>query len=226
MPVGAGHDALADVLYVVTSDLATNRLERLRDEEGSFTVVVPSLEDFLTPTAGHPLAVGPAVAPDGSVALGDGVEEYRIVILGPTGRRLRQLRRDVKPTRKPEEELEAELQAARRRIGMTGGAEGRKVIVSGSQLGLISEFRTFFDRTNGLEYDDHGRLWVRTNRGETGETVFDLFDASGAYLGEIVAPKTIGAFDVAHGLLAGSTSGELDVPTVTVWRVPMDSPDP
>jgi hypothetical protein len=93
---------------------------------------------------------------------------------------------------------------------------GREV---GPGAGEISPYRPFFEARNALAFDDQGRLWVRTTRGGPAETVFDVFDRSGGLRGELTIPQAVGGFAVRHGYLVGVTTGELDVPTVTIWRL-------
>ena len=71
----------------------------------------------------------------------------------------------------------------------------------------------------GFRFDPLGRLWVRTGRGNEKQAVFDVFDASLGYVGEVVVPGTVGAFVPGRELLV--TAGETDAgfPVVKVWRI-------
>lgn len=71
-----------------------------------------------------------------------------------------------------------------------------------------------------MRFDEEGRLWVRTFRGDNVRTVFDVFSGRLEYLGEVHAPEPFnGPWDLGFGALVGVVPGELDVPIVKVWRV-------
>ena len=212
-PTGAGFNPAAGVLYLLTTSMVSSRVQRWDMRDSSLTTVFPALGDFPPTEPGHPLFVHPAVAPDGSFALGDGATEYRIRVFAADGSPSRDITRTLEPERKSEREIEEERRMAERRRGRMG-ADVRLV---GPQPDP-DPFRPFFHRRDALTYDDAGRLWVRTTRGRDGMTVFDLFDRTGTFLGEVRIDAAIGMFTVRAGFLAGVTVGELDIPTVTVWR--------
>jgi hypothetical protein len=60
---------------------------------------------------------------------------------------------------------------------------------------------------------------VRVDRGPLEATTFDVFDASGRYLGEVSVQARVRGFALGAGMLAGVTLDDFDVPRVTLWRV-------
>jgi hypothetical protein len=77
-----------------------------------------------------------------------------------------------------------------------------------------------------LEFDDEGRLWVATNRGRDGVTIFDLFDSAGSYMGEVVMPdeintgmETMRGFVIAGDYLAAVVVAEGGNHQIGVWRI-------
>jgi hypothetical protein len=77
---------------------------------------------------------------------------------------------------------------------------------------------------DAFAFDDKDRLWVRAGRSAgTERSVFDVFDPAGAYLGEVAVPVRLAqegrTFVIQGDLLAAVVLDELDVPTVSVWRI-------
>jgi hypothetical protein len=153
------------------------------------------------------------VRPDGGFALGEGRESYRINVYRAEGTLLYPIARDVtRPRRTPEEldRLRQRLLAGGRRAAAEGGGSGPPP---------VDPLRPHFTALDALAYDDAGRLWVRTERGGAGATLFDLFDRSGAYLGELVVDLEVEQFALADGYLAGAVSSPEGTQRVVVWRV-------
>ncbi len=213
IPVGAGADPESGTWFVTTT-FAKSALRRVDNTGTGIELVLDSLEALVPAVPGHPLSLSPAVSPDGTVALGDGIENYRITVFNDDGDVMRQIERDLPRTRKSDDELAAEARRIQDRAG------GQPMGPSGSTAGGIDEYWPYFDRERGMDFDDAGRLWVRTSRGNRQEsTTFDLFDRTGEFLGEISLNRSITAFDVDADILVGSTRGEYDVPTITFWRI-------
>jgi hypothetical protein len=167
---------------------------------------------------GPPPVLSLASAPDGGFVIGEGRERYRLLFFGSDGRLRREVERTVARIPKSEDEIEEE-RATRR--GTPGGrrsdlpqAEQQTVPRTGAE---VDPLRVHF-RGRALRFDEQGRLWVRTERG-SGSTVFDIFDPVGEYLGETTLPGRIDAFALGDGHLAVEVLGDLDVPSVQVWRV-------
>jgi hypothetical protein len=170
--------------------------------------VIGPMRDFPrveTPGEVHSLAV----APDGSVAVGDGTSEYRIRIF--RNGRWRDLTRTI--PRKPRTPVEmAEMQS---RVL----ADGRKARAEGGQpSGDIAREKPHFEWM-GFRYDSGGRLWVKTGRGDETRTIFDVFAASAAYLGEVTVPGRVSSFSVSGTWLATAGENSDGVPQVTLWTV-------
>jgi hypothetical protein len=70
-----------------------------------------------------------------------------------------------------------------------------------------------------LRFDDSGRLWIHVQRGAPSETVFDLFDASGAFIGEVKLNRNIRDFALGAGMLAAITESAGGAEQVVTWRI-------
>jgi hypothetical protein len=178
---------------------------------------------FATPMPGEASAISPsvAVAPNGDIAYLVTGDTYRIARLSAAGKALADVTRDIpRPKRTP-----AELAEVEKRIGSMGvakaAAEGKQS--SGSKALMPStasryEFKAHA-ATDGLRYDDTGRLWVRTMRGVGQSTVFDIFLASGTYVGELVLPIAVESYSLAGSYLATATEREDGITVIVVWAV-------
>ena len=71
----------------------------------------------------------------------------------------------------------------------------------------------------GFRFDPLGRLWVRTGRGNETQAVFDVFDASFTYVGEVVVRGTVGAFVPGRELLVTAGESDAGFPVINVWRI-------
>ena len=178
---------------------------------------------FATPMPGEASAISPsvAVAPNGDIAYLVTGDTYRIARLSAAGKALADVTRDIpRPKRTP-----AELAEVEKRIGSMGvakaAAEGKQS--SGSKALMPStasryEFKSHA-ATDGLRYDDAGRLWVRTMRGVGKSTVFDIFSASGTYVGELTLPVAVESYSLAGSYLATATEREDGIPVIVLWAV-------
>lgn len=163
-----------------------------------------------------------AVAPNGEVAtLPDG-NTYRIVVLGPDGSERRTLTRDVPRVARTTGEIaalervraRARERAAAERPGGGGGAPPP----SPPRMSGSDELKPHI-AIGGLRYDDTGRLWVRTMRGDEASTVFDLFAPDGRFVGELRLPHAVGAFAVRGRWLAADTEMDDGWRAVTLWEI-------
>ena len=160
-----------------------------------------------------------AVSPNGEIAVLRDGNEYRILRLSPSGTALGEIVRDIPRLKRTPEEIEAverRRKAAADRVaserGRTGG-RGAPPIRPPSD-----EFKPHI-AIDGLRFDDTGRLWVRTMRGNEHSTVFDLFRADGGYLGELTVPAAIGSFSLAGRWLATTAESDDGVPRIVIWEV-------
>lgn len=214
-PVGAGYAADVDRLLLTTADFKGGlTLVRLAEAGGLDTVLasVPFQDD------GVMRFTSPAVRDDGAFAVGNGWEEYLIHLYDPDGELRGTLRRDVE--RRPR--TAAEIDALRDRIALRGGGRRRAEGGRESTEPEIDPLQPHFQQLSALQFDEKGRLWVRTSRAEAGRTVFDVFGPDFSYLGEVGVDRELGVYAVRDGWLAAVTEGELDIPRIAVWQVADD----
>ncbi len=157
-------------------------------------------------------SIAHAVSDDGVTAMGSGRGGYTLMLVDQDGETVHG-GRDIEKMRRSEEEIAA----LNRQMGLTL-AESSVPLPEGAAPPSVSEEIPHFG-TVSLRFDGAGRLWVRTPRGGTGNTVFDVFSDRLEYLGEVHAPARISSYDLGYGTLAGVVRGEFDIPTVKVWRV-------
>jgi hypothetical protein len=158
-----------------------------------------------------------AVRHDGGFAIGSGDGEYRIRIYSPAGELEHEIRRDVAPLRRTREEMDA---VRTRMLAGPASAAGRSdpEARGGTPAPAVSPFKAHFSM-GGFRFDDLGRLWVRTNRGDGRRTLFDVFGTRGEYLGELMIPAHIGHFALTGDLLVGVTTDADAVQYVMAWRL-------
>jgi hypothetical protein len=216
-PAARAHAILATTDFR-TPTLAIDVWNRTDDPER----IVRFTPDFPLKGAGEPsIFVSLAAAPDGTFAVGEGNFEYRIRIYDLRGGVVREIVRDIANTRRTPQELAAET--ARQNRQRSRAQAMRQVESSGSRvLPLppinVPETEAYF-LAHAFAFDPSGRLWVRTERGGSDDTIFDLFDPEGSYLGDIRVNERIGRFVVAHGFLAGVTRDADEAQYVTVFRL-------
>jgi hypothetical protein len=158
-----------------------------------------------------------AARPGGGFAVGDGINEYRIRRYDRAGKPLGDIVRTVQRRRKTTEELNQEReQFMRRRTRMQAmrRAEGGPGPINFQPREEWNHFNI-----DALQFDETGRLWVRTERGGLTATVFDLFDPGGRYLGELRVPEKLRAFAIGSGLLAAKVLDEDEVEYVHIYRI-------
>ena len=221
MPTTMAHHPSRPEIWLAFTDFRRGgEVERWRPADSSGTLLA-RLTDF-PPTEGvagtvHSLAV----APDGGFAIGDGIREYRIRRFDAAGRPAgADIVRDIPRTEKTAEEIaEQDARMAERGAQMRATLEGRSAGAgAGLRMPAVAQLRNYFDYF-ALRFDEAGRLWVRTGRGARGSTIFDLFDPSGRFLGEVELPVQVRAYDLAGELLATAIESEDGVPMIAVWRV-------
>lgn len=164
----------------------------------------------LTIREGHVMRPALAARPDSGLAIGNGTDDYRILILRADGSTESAISRTLDKVRK----TAAELEADRRVRDMLRQRMRRHVPDGNLPRPSRDEFRRHF---NAMAYDDAGRLWVRTER-RIDVTVFDLFDAQNEYLGEYIVPDIVGAFAIGSGVIAVAVADDLGVPYVVLYR--------
>ena len=211
--------------YIITSDFRTQEqpILVLTDAAREPTRLLSLGADFprLEPNE-HARTPAFAARPGGGFAVGDGINEYRIRRYDRQGKALGDIVRNVQRRRKtPEEITQERVQFDRRRARIQA-----MVRAEGGGPGAVTftprpEWNHF--NIDALQYDDAGRLWVRTERGGLSATIFDLFNSDGGYLGELRVPEKLGPYALGNGYLAARVTDEDEVEYVSVWRV--RSPD-
>lgn len=209
------------IVWLLQTDFRSTDQPLLRVPDGATdaAVVVTLNADFPRLEPGE-LARTPSLAADhrGGLAVGDGIAEYRIRRFDANGRSLGDIVRTIPKQRKSAEELDVERERMQRRgarIAEMVGAEGGR---PRPRSFTPRPERNHFNM-DALEFDENGQLWVRTERGGLDATVFDLFDTSGRYIGEVRVPMRVGPYGVSGGLLVGRVMNDDEVEFVQVWRI-------
>ena len=222
-PIGRGYDASRRRLFSASTQLAMftekpgPRIDRFDLADPVPVPVLSEPEDVLSGTApdwgpgrDFPLAVNPT----GGFVIGD-PWEYRIRVFDSDGTPVGEFGRDVALPPWAEGEL------AERLAGITRGRPAN----AGQRREPLSHKPHF--EPQSFDYDSAGRLWVRTLRGGGEETIFDVFDASGGLLAEVVLRARIMSgvnpatkpFDVSGEFLAAAIADSTGNEFVGVWRI-------
>lgn len=218
-PAGVAARARHGELVILTDNFrGTGTLERWAP--GADAPVRVTSFKIPEPGGGHIFSPSVAVAPNGVVAFLPTGERYEIQRLSARGQPLPTLSRDIpRPRRTPEE-----IAASRQRAQMVGAAKAGEERKQASRSRPVlpksdpMEFRPHA-ATDGLRYDDAGRLWVRTMRAIGNSTVFDIFGANGQYIGEVTVPMAVESYSLAGQFLATSGDRGDGVPVVVLWTV-------
>ena len=213
-PLDAANAPGSAAIYLLFSRFqpGTSSVMRVAPETDSLVPLLGPLEDFPSreaPAEIHSLAV----APDGSVAVGDGEAEYRIRVF--RSGRWRDITRDIpRKVRTPAEltEMQSQLMAGGRRARAEGGQPSTELPREKPHFGWLA-----------LRYDPTGHLWVRTGRGDESRTVFDVFATSGSYLGEVTVPGKTSSFSLGGNYLVTAQEDRNGYPQVTLWSVTLDN---
>jgi hypothetical protein len=161
-----------------------------------------------------------AVSPAGQIAVLRDPNEYRILVLSPTGETVTEIVRDIPRIKRTPGEIAA---VERRRQAAADRVRGERAQRGGS--GPAVPIRPPSDELkphvmiDGLRFDDAGRLWTKTMRGNERATVFDLFASDGKYLGEVKVPAAVGAYSIAGRWFVASVESEDGTPRVTVFEI-------
>lgn len=214
-PFDASASGTHDV-YLLFSQFrpGTSMLRALRADADSLTTLRGPIVDFPRPDAPAEIR-SMAVSPAGDVAIGDGEEEYRIRVYRRDGT-VHDVTRAIPRARR----TEAEKEAMRSRMGATAARMQAELGGSGRRAATPSmpDEKPHFHWT-GFRFDPLGRLWVRTGRGNETQAVFDVFDASFTYVGEVVVRGTVGAFVPGRELLVTAGESDAGFPVINVWRI-------
>ena len=159
-----------------------------------------------------------AVAMNGQIVVVRDPAEYSILRLSATGETLGEIRRDIPRVKRTEAEIaaiERRRQAAAARLNTERSRSGGSAPVLRPPTADLKPHLAI----DGLRFDDAGRLWARTMRGNEQSTVFDVFAADGRYLGEVVIPAAVGAFALGGRWLVADVESPDGTPRVTLWEV-------
>jgi hypothetical protein len=159
-----------------------------------------------------------AVSPSGQIAVVRDPNEYRILVLSPAGQTVLEITRDIPRVKRTPEEVAA---VERRRQAAAARVRSERGVRGGSAPPIrppSDDFKAhiFID---GLRFDDAGRLWAKTMRGNESSTVFDLFAPDGKYLGEVKVPASMGAFSLAGRWLVADVESDDGTPRVVFWEI-------
>jgi hypothetical protein len=162
-----------------------------------------------------------ALAGNGTMAVIPNAERYRIVRLDASGGQLPDLTHDVARVRRTAKEDSILTASVNRELGAVAAmARGRGL------SGALREAGPGVDRTfkahfavDGLRYDPAGRLWAQTMRGDETRTIFDVFSASGTFLGSVTVDGNVTAFALSGRWLFTAVENVNGIPQVTRWTV-------
>ena len=188
------------------------KLLRVTGKEATLLLEVKE-PDFPQRPLGNIEALSVAVAPDGSFVVGDGRGAYRIRRYKPDGTPAGEFGRTIAKLRRTPQEIRLESERRAKGIAAMQARIGQS---AGMPIIRIPPERDYFD-AYALQFDEKGRLWVQVGRGTPEQTIFDVFDPSGGYLGEVIVPVAVQEYALGAGLLAASAYDEEGVPQVRVW---------
>jgi sugar lactone lactonase YvrE len=177
-------------------------------------------KDFPERPTGSIETLSIAVAPDGSIAVGDGSGAYLIRRYRSDGTPNGEIRRTIPKVRRTAEEITLELN--QREAGLAArlqrmGARSASPPDRAHAAAALAE-RKYFE-PYALCFDERGRLWVKVERTSAGRTMFDVFDPAGRYLGEVELPVALKEFAFGAGMLAAAVPDDLGVERIRVWRI-------
>lgn len=217
-PLVAMRDPGRRAWVLATTDFRapTATLRRLPDDAADADALFTLDASFPRDADGAPTPyTAYAVAPDGSVYVGEGAYAYRIRAFAPEGAVRGEIERDLPlPRRSPAEMSEEHERIARSaaRLRAMRAAEGG----GPGRAPHVKERKNHFD-VGSLAFDPQGRLWVRTNRGDGRHTVFDVF-AGTRLLGEVTVDAAIDDWALGPAGLVAEVRTTDSIPRVRIWR--------
>jgi hypothetical protein len=154
-----------------------------------------------------------AVSADGRTAIANGSDEYRIRVFDASGKSKDVVRKIPRAVYTDAERAELKKREARA-VGLRK-AEGRGAAGAAPELPKEKTHLPWM----ALRFDPAGNLWVTTRRGNESTTIFDVFDKSLDYIGELRVAGTIREIEFGGGYAVTSGENEDGVPVVTLWRL-------
>lgn len=163
-----------------------------------------------------------AAAPDGGVVVGS-PRHYRIIRFDSIGRVVRRFGRPLPPVFRTQGEIDSILAQSGRMLAGTPVREGQRAdLATRLREALGKEPKPHFPWMGGIAVDPDGRAWVLTARGTT-RTEFDIFSATGDFLGTVSAPGRVVAFAIRAArvaLLTERTEGDAEgFQGIDVYRI-------
>ena len=142
------------------------------------------------------------------------VPEYAIEVFAES-RKMRSVRRDVKPPIM----TEAEALAAYQRRGMLGALAGACRPSAAEMLEHIG-FEPRTQLVRGIALGPSGELWVaRLDRSRGDSMVVDVFDSAGEYIGTLPSGSPIPLGVLPGDRIVGAHRDTLDVERLVIWQV-------
>ena len=204
-----------EMVVLVDDFRGTFTLHRLGMTDSGATIgTVPPSTSPSTRLTNPSIAVDPA----GRIAVMRDPDEYVIVLISPDGQVAGEIRRDIARVRMTPEEIAARdrrRSAVREKLGAERGRSGSSAPLLSSAADNLKPHVAI----NGLRFDDSGRLWTRTMRGNQSSTVFDLFAPDGRYLGEVTVPGVVGTVSVAGRWFVADVESEDGTPRIAIWHL-------
>ncbi len=214
---GADFDPVNGTFFLVQFDFRTSAtvISSLNSSGGELRECL-KVEDWPLQPNGSPALFSPiAAGPGGLLAVGDGQSAYEIRIYAPDGHLLRTLTREVARTVKTAAEIALEEGAAARGAALARRESGGR---STPPRPITDPNKRFF-YGYALGFDETGRLWVNTGRGDETRTVFDLFDQEGVFLGEVTTARLLKQFDLRGDRMVGAGFTEDGIPVVVLLQI-------
>lgn len=129
------------------------------------------------------------VTPRGTLIIAEG-KDYVVRELDSRGRLIREFKRNVPVARIPDRARRDSLAALRQRIDSLGASFARAEGVSEDVR--AQRLPEHFPAVMAVYSDDDGRVWVRRWTADYGtRSTFDVFEADGRHLAEVILPRSI-----------------------------------
>jgi hypothetical protein len=178
-------------------------LERPRFRDSS----VPGTEEPGRPYRNHSYAV--AATPAGELLLAPPGPDYAILRLSEGGEVIQEIRRQVAPLSRSEEEIEAIRERVRRAFAAMGRTAPGDT--------PVPKYRAHVAR---LTAAPDASVWALTQRGDSSEAIIDWFDTNGAYSGSLAVDLRVTELAVSSADIYLLARSEFDLPGIAVARRP------
>ena len=217
-PAGAAaRNGSSDVVLIVDNFTGPKGLERWTlGDSGRPVGSVPPVQGAQPGTIAFPSV---AVALSGDIALLPDGNVYLIHRFAASGAPSGTWQRQIERVKRTPAEIAA-LERIRQRAAARASAEvGRGRGAPPPLRASGSDDLKPHIAIDGLRFDDAGRLWVRTMRGDEASTILDVFAPDGRFIGEVIVPTAIAAFSLGGRWLAADTEAADGTRVVRIWEV-------